>query len=338
MRAITFRILLAYTLTIIILLMPGCDSRISDNLTDDIALIQSGELIVDRDLLVEIAAEFYADHPDEYDMLVLWGSSEFAPGTSYYLPVINDVTGIGYGHYGDECFNFSAEFSSNRLQGIIWMGPYWVDKLDGLGPESTLGILAHETLHRWGAYVYFYDDNESSISDDLIGITYHWSFFLDSGASPLGGNDWKQIGDSLFTTAPVDYVEFSQLDLYLMGLIEASEVEPIRLLTNVRDENGSVLEQVRRLYKRASGPMTVIADLVEIPIDRIIEAVGIRNPQSGFNASEIKQAWIYVYPESEQPSDSDLAALKQLQNQWEDYFNQASGGRSLMITDLNIDQ
>ena len=307
-------------------------------MTDDIELIQTEGFIADRDLLVEVAEKFYTEHPDEYDMLVLWGSSEFAPGYSYYLPVTNDVTGIGYEHYGAECFNLSSEFSSSRLQGIIWMGPYWNEKLDGLGPESTLGILAQETLHRWGAHIYFYDDNESSLSDELIGITYHWSFFLDSGASPLGGNKWEQADDSLFMTVPVDYVEFSQLDLYLMGLIEANEVNPIRLLTKVRDENGAPYEQVSSLYKRASGPLTITADLVEIPIEKVIEAEGIRSPQSGFNASEIKQAWIYVYPNSGEPADSDLDALKQLQDQWRDYFDQASGGRSQIITDLKTER
>jgi len=334
----TFHKLLVYALAAFVIFMPGCDNHASGGLTDDIELIQTEGFIADRDLLVEVAEEFYAEHQDEYDMLVLWGSSEFAPGYSYYLPVTNDVAGIGYEHYGAECFNLSSEFSSSRLQGIIWMGPYWNEKLDGLGPESTIGILAQETLHRWGAHIYFYDDNESSLSDGLIGITYHWSFFLDSGASPLGGNKWEQVDDSLFMTAPVDYVEFSQIDLYIMGLIEANEVKPVRLLTNVRDENGASYEQVGRLYKRASVPLTVTADLVEIPIEKVIEAEGIRNPQAGFNASEIKQAWIYVYSSSGEPADSDLESLKQLQNQWEDYFNQASGGRSQIITDLKTER
>ena len=296
----------------------------------DIAVYQSESVVADRALLIEIANDFYRNHADQYDMLVVWGGPEFGPGSSYYMAVQNGIAGIGYEHEGPEFFDNAQDFGSERLQGIIWMGPSWTTNEEGEGPRSTLVILAQETAHRWGASVYFLDDSKGGSSDALLGDPYHWSFFLDTDASPLRGNDWEHIEGNEYRAVPVDTLEFSQLDLYLMGLISSDEVEPLMLLTNV---DGASAPNTR-FSRRVIEPFTVTADAQEVTIQQIIDVEGMRDPTQGFNAREIRQAWIYVSASTGGVVESELTMLEQLQAQWNDYFSRAAGSRSVMSTEL----
>ncbi len=310
------------------------DHKESDS--NNIVIVQSDNNIVNIELLHELTKQFYLKYPDDYDMLVFWGSSEFAPGYSFYFPIKNDNIGIGYKNIGTELFDNSNEFSSSRLQGIIWMGPDWRVKSEMRGVNSVLGVLAQETAHRWGCTIYFKDSSSSNdnISEELLGSPFHWSFFLNTGASPLGGNKWEDMGNSVFRAIPVDYVGFSQLDLYLMGLISAEEVSPVSLLTNVRDINNLSVYKFSPYFKRVTQPVTVYADVIEISIDQIIEVEGIRNPDQGFNAKNIRQAWIYIHKKDSDLLQSDIDKLEQYRSEWGRFFLDATGGRASITTEL----
>lgn len=314
------------------LLLGACD--ISDVST--IAVVQSESRFANAEMLAQVAKDFYQAHNDEYDMLVMWSSKEFGPGSSFYLPVKNDVAGIGYQHDGPEFFDNSQSFGSARLEGIIWMGPEWLTREDTMGPTSTLGILAQETAHRWGSTIQFLDedlDPKQQSSEELLGDPFHWSFFLDTVLSPLGGNQWISLGDSLYQALPVTSVEFSQLDLYLMGLIPADRVDPLNLLVNIRDAADNPDGRFSRFSKRVIETITIKADLREITLDQIVAIEGLRDT-AGFNATNIRQAWIYVTPELDALSPADLVALQTLKAQWGDFFSEATDGLSLIDTTL----
>jgi hypothetical protein len=319
-----------------LILLAGCGSGAAFALPDDIALVQSQGTVADEALLIDVAKEFYRSHPDEYDMLVFWSAPEFAPGHSFYLPVKNDVPGIGYEHEGPEFFDRSAEFGSARLQGIVWMGPDWIGGDNaGSGPRSVLGILAQETGHRWAATVHFLDAALQADSAALLEDAFHWSFYFDTGASPLGGNRWESRGGPLYQAVPVDHVEYSQLDLYLMGLLAAEEVDPLRLLVPLRSTEDSAEGKFSSALRRVLEPVTVEAEVGRIAIDQIIAAEGRRDPDAGFNARRIRQAWISVSRDADPSSAPELVALEQLQSRWNTFFSQATGGRSSMSTSLH---
>jgi len=301
----------------------------------DIAMIRSQDVVADVEMLAEVAKDFYSRYPDRYDMLVMWGGSEFAPGHSFYWPVKNDVGGIGYEKDGAEIFDDSADFGSVNLQGIIWMGPDWISNEDeGQGPRSVLGILAQETGHRWAATMRFRDAALGTDSAALLEDSCHWNRYLDTGASPMGGNQWDPLGDSLYRSFPVDHVEYCGLDLYAMGLIAAEDVNPVRLLVGAHSPDVDPADGQSKVISRLLEPVTVEADVREIAIGEIIEALGERDPEAGFNAREIRQAWIYVYHEQNQPIHSGLDKLVQLKYRWGDFFSEATGGRALMQTTL----
>jgi hypothetical protein len=313
-----------------------CGGQTSDVGSNNIALEQNEQRFAGRDLLIEIAKEFYKSHPDEYDMLVLWSAPEFGPGNSFYLPIKNDVSGIGYENEGSEFFDNSPDFGSQRLQGIIWMGPDWITNSDsGLGPRSVLGILAQETGHRWAAMAQFRDPDLNADSSALLEDAYHWNFYLNTGSSPMGGNRWEPLGDSLYKALPVDNVEFSQLDLYLMGLLAAEDMDPLELLVNTRSRNDLVDSNFSKVYSRTTQPIAVQADLLEVSIEQIIDAEGERDPDIGFNAKNIRQAWIYVYRNENFSSYSRIVELEELRKQWDGFFSDATGGRSTMNTSLH---
>lgn len=302
----------------------------------NIAIIQNQNVVADSAMLTQVAQAFYQTHPDSYDILVIWGAADFAPGHSFYLPIKNDVPGIGYQHVGDELFDNSADYGSQNLQGIVWMGPDWITNDDASdGPRSNLGILVQETGHRWAATLYFYDADLGTDSAALLEDDYHWSTYLNTEDSPMGGNNWEALGDSLYHTEPADSVRFCPLDLYTMGLLNAAEVPPITLLTNAHTAEAFADISSMNLTSQVSQPVTVEASVEEITIDQIIAAEGERYPDVGFNASMIRQAWIYVYRDANASSSTDIAVLEELKTRWSDYFSAATGGLAVMNTDLH---
>ena len=185
----------------------------------------------------EVAKEFSKNHTDDYDFLVIFSNFDFqmpeGDARAFYLGVRNDTLGIGR-----EVFDNSGFYgSSGKLQGILDMGD--VSRLPGQpldpGFEDTLYLLAHEVMHRWGAYVKF-KDAAGNVNDGLLHFepekhAAHWSFLFDSAGSVLYGNDWQDNGDGTFTSIGARRY-YSPLDLYLMGFYDKSRIPPMLLVEN----------------------------------------------------------------------------------------------------------
>src|SRR4029453_17309624 len=94
-----------------------------------------------------------------------------------------------------------------------------------LGENNTLSVMGQEVGHRWLAFLKFRDANNRTSSALLGRDQAHWSFFMDSDASVMEGNDIEDLGGGSFRT--VDAVKrYSRLDQYLMGLVPPSAVPP----------------------------------------------------------------------------------------------------------------
>ena len=165
-----------------------------------------GELFVASPSLDLVAASrrFYETHADNFDQLVFWTDTTVVTDAfAFESTVKNAITGTGL-----EVFDFSAELGSGgALQSVINMDR--ISKYPDapatkiFGETSALGILAHETGHRWLARLMFRDANRS-ISDQLLGRQRaHWSFFMDSDGSVMEGNEIEDLGGGAFRTALV---------------------------------------------------------------------------------------------------------------------------------------
>jgi|GEM_PF-569140 len=296
-----------------------------------------------------VGRKFYQTHPDNFDFLVVFGASSFpnslaGPGAfAFHEGVRNDILGIG-----ETIFNRTRDFgSAGRLQSFLNMtrlSEYPDDPNQGfLLTNSTLDILGQETGHRWSSFVSF-DDNGTN-SDKLLGRdSAHWSFFVDTDASVMEGNKWRDNGNGTFNTIEAT-TRFSPLDQYLMGLRAASEVPDFLLIDNPTSSNifsGGQPVNIAASSSRSLPPIAlpelfsarVTGTRRNISINQIITVEGNRSPAVGSAPTVFKQAFILVVPQNEAASSADLAKLERIRSAWIPYFNAATGGRGTIDTTL----
>ena len=92
-------------------------------------------------------------------------------------------------------------------------------------------MLGQEAGHRWLAFLEF-RDHTGARSEALLGRDQaHWSFFIDSDASVMEGNDIEDLGGGAFRTIGA-VQRYSLLDQYAMGLVAEHEVPPFFYVEN----------------------------------------------------------------------------------------------------------
>ena len=150
---------------------------------------------------------------------MIWTDASLVQNSfAYETTVANEIRGIGV-----DVYDASREFgSAGRLRSLAvmdWLGKYPEDpRAKFLGENNTVSVLGQEVGHRWLAFLEF-RDRTGARSDQLLGRDQaHWSFFFDSDASVMEGNDIEDLGGGSFRT--VDAVKrYSLLDQYAMGLV-----------------------------------------------------------------------------------------------------------------------
>lgn len=268
-----------------------------------------------------IGKEFFKTHKDEYDFLVIFSNFDFImpefETLAFYNPVKNDIRYIG-----QKTFNNSSYYGSNgRLQGTIDMGNIAANVSDPLNPkfDNTLNVLAHEFLHRWGSYVKFKDWN-GAVSTKLLGQDgSHWSFLLDTKGSLEYGNQWQDNGNGTFTSVGTGK-KFSPLDLYLMGMIDKSEVPPMLLI-----ENDSVD------HTRLPEPgVTISGTARKVTIDEIIAAEeGERFPSAKDSQKQFKTAFIFITSPGSF-TGQELGGIENIRNGFLTRFSILTDGKALV--------
>ena len=183
--------------------------------------------------LQDYTARFYEHFSDEFDFLIFVANVDEIidladrPGHitgGFFQRVKNYVQGIGLDTFSDN----SSWGSAGKLQGVIFVTDYTTSQLTNyttLYPGSSLrrGILTHELLHRWAAFL----DKPLSVSDG------HWNS-ISSIRGHFGGDfrsDFEEIvdlGGGRYTAAEVprdmERLLYGPLDQYLVGFIPPEEV------------------------------------------------------------------------------------------------------------------
>lgn len=212
--------------------------------------------------------------------------------STYIDPRANDVSGIGF----EDVFPPTGikEATQPPLRAILWHNNVLeMDQRAALHrTDASVGDYARylfllELSHLWGPDISLPDPG----ADDAIGFPFHWSFFLDVGGGPAGGNPWTENGDGTFTVVPGNpgTVKYSMLDLYLMGLATPDEVDPFRILiptdvpTTPTDPfwGGAYSGQSFPWFDVENEPLTVTATTRELTVDDVIAANGERAPVAG---------------------------------------------------------
>jgi len=219
----------------------------------------------------DITKEFYKKYPDDFHFITI--HTTYPPTGALHFSAKNFIKGIGLPIY-----NLTSIYGSKgKLLGVNWL-PDIKTAIEMILPDQSyileldekrqVSMLLHETTHQWAAYVDFIDENgkrSDSLRTPYLGRV-HWNKKLETGYDPLGGYSWIDNGNGTFTAKPVDpdRLGYSNLTLYLMGLISKSEVGPIKLIISDRDES-------------TFGPeYTISGTLKTISIQQIIDAEGER--------------------------------------------------------------
>jgi hypothetical protein len=241
-----------------------------------------------------------------------------------------------------------------------------------LGLYSPISILAHEVFHRWAAFVPFVHptkgigpDSLDLRSDDQV----HWSFFVnnrvpasqfggDPRTSSLNGNAFLDFGphpacvhpgERIFLTEPNELVDgYTELDQYLMGLRQESEVAPFYYIDEpTAPRSGASFEFARSSF--AVDDLAVCGKRVNLTVQNIagFPGVGARLPAIGDetdsdaagNPQPDHKTMAFILLVREGSPDAHTDAIRHVDNfrtVWMTYGNgPATGGRGRFDTSLN---
>jgi hypothetical protein len=284
-----------------------------------------------------LARAFYSAYPDEFDTLYVWTDFKFDNGTGYAhaFNIRNDISGIGL-----RIFDQGAIYGSPaRLSSILTMGNIidsWPDDPDShvVGLNSAISIVCHEQGHRWLSYVRFAEGREAR--DDLLGRSLeHWSFLLDTRTNSAGsfsslmeGNAWRNNGVGIFTTVETAVNHFSDLDLYLMGLLPSDQVDDLAYLDVDED-----LQELIRSRSPVSG-FSMSAPQKKVSIEKIIRHEGPRTPDHTSSPKNFRVAFVLLVERGKQPSPSTIEKLDRYRRQQERYFSLATRRRASLDSSL----
>jgi predicted small secreted protein len=274
-----------------------------------------------------VAKKFYQTHPDNYDQILLWTDQPLIQDAfAYELTVANEVRGIG-----QDIYDLSRSLgSAGRLRSLVvmdWLGKYPEDPAAKfLGENSTLSVLGQEVGHRWLAYMNF-RDRTGARSEALLGRDLaHWSFFFDSDASVMEGNDIEDQGGGQFRT--VDAVKrYSRLDQYAMGLVGVASVPPFFFVESPAGTTKT----------RGSAPAVGVSftgTKREVLIEDVVSVMGQRLPSVADSSKTHRQAFIYVVSNGRTLDSGQVAKLDRFRREWETFFAGATEHRMSADTRL----
>ena len=278
---------------------------------------------------VAVTQKFYQTHADSFDQLVLWTDAAIITDAfAYETTVANEIRGIGI-----DVYDASRDFGSGgRLRSLAimdWLGKYPDDPTQRfLGENNTLSVLGQEVGHRWLAFLEF-RDRTGARSQALLGRGLaHWSFFFDSDASVMEGNDIEDLGGGAFRTAAA-VQRYSRLDQYAMGLLSESQVPPffyVESPTNVVPSRGS--EDAPRVGVTFNGTRR------DVLIQDITAVEGPRAPSVADSPKTHRQAFVYLVGNGKTVDAGQVDKVDRIRRQWEAFFQQATEGRMRAETRL----
>jgi hypothetical protein len=279
--------------------------------------------------LVTLARRFYETHPDSYDQLVVWTDRRLLTDAfAYEVTVANATKGIGVDLFDDSTFFGSA----GRLRSMVMMdsiGKYPANPQDVVqGENSTLSVLGQETGHQWLAFFEFRDASGRRSSALLGRDLAHWSFFTDSDASVMEGNDIEDLGGGSFRTVGT-VSRFNAADQYAMGLREPSEVPPFFYV-----ENPVNVQPPKQADSAPRTGVTFSGTRRDVLIQDIVAVMGERQPPASASPRVHAQAFIHLVSAGATPDASAIAKIDRIRREWEAFFQKATDGRMRVETRL----
>ena len=279
--------------------------------------------------LVALTRKFYSTHNDNYDQLVLWADAPvISDAFAYETTVKNEIRGIGVDTY-DLAADFGSAGRLRRLVVMDWLGKYPDNPMQKfLGENNTVSVLGQESGHRWLTFLEFRDRTNQQ-SQALLGRDLaHWSFFFDSDASVMEGNDIEDLGGGSFRTVGA-VQRYSLLDQYAMGLVSDTSVG-----ASFYVENPTNMSSTRTNESAPEVGVTFNGTRRDVLMADITAIQGDRVPSAADSARVHRQAFIYLVSSGKTADSGQVSKLDTIRRAWEAFFLQATDRRMQAITTL----
>jgi hypothetical protein len=240
----------------------------------------------------------------------------------YYEPLANDTRGIGYAHIDPrELFDLTP---LHQLEGIAFLNdwPYWQSHAGEL--QSAFD---HELGHRWGARVHANVRGVPSAA--LLGREQsHWSYYFDTGGSPLEGNVWRDHPPGYTSETPLYPDRFSPFDLYAMGVEPPDRVPPARLLLEPLPSGADCrgMEPSAVSPPQTCAPLELAAEPVSVSIDDVIAVEGPRQPSAEPEPRAVRVLVLMLHSSNIPWSADDCQAAALALRERVDGFERATSG------------
>ena len=280
--------------------------------------------------LAAVAKRFYASHQDLYDQLLIWTDTSLVTDNTFAFEttVANAITGIGVGQYNDA----AAFGSAGRLSSMVMfdtLSKYPSDPNQVfLGANDTLSLMGQEVGHRWLAFLNFRDASGGN-SDALLGRDKaHWSFFMDSDASVMEGNDIEDLGGGNFRTVRA-VSRYSRLDQYAMGLVGPNDVPKFFYV-----ESPANVQPSRDATDGPETGVTFAGTRRDVLLSDVVAAMGARSPSVRESPKVHRQAFLYVISNGATLADGDVRKIDTFRKAWQTFFTQAVDKRMRAETRL----
>ncbi|AKU91956.1 hypothetical protein AKJ08_2343 [Vulgatibacter incomptus] len=267
-------------------------------------------------------------------------------GGAYYQPIANEIRGTGMQLHD---FRSALIGSGSKLQGLVSMNLWWScaygywfqDGCRDKPPFATTfrsihGILGQEVGHRWGAFLSFRDPVTQKANKAMLGRdAAHWSYWLDSGGSPMEGNRWIDQKNGKFRLEHVPFTRYSDFDLYAMGIMEADEVQPSFLIHAAGCPGSNYCDAAAA---PESSVKLVDGARVDVTIGDVLNLYGNRSPSFANAARTTRTLFVFnQLKDGGLGSDKDAAVMKidALRRYWNEYFYEATFTRMRAITTVS---
>ncbi|MDB4971398.1 MAG: hypothetical protein JWN44_7087 [Myxococcales bacterium] len=282
-----------------------------------------------------ITKRFLTKYADDFDEVIIFTTFEDngAPGAlAYEISIFQDIQNIG-----DDILDDTALWGSGtkRMHAFVNMMRWSQFESDGMATTDPNNffypVLGQEFAHRWLSFVKYKDALGRSSAAMLGRDAAHWASTLETNGSVLDGNTIVPQTDGTFLVT--EYMQrYSDLDLYIMGLIPANKVKPFFRVDGAKLMDGTPVD--------ATQPVSVGAKMTgtreNIIIDQVVAALGARFPDYAAAPKSFRTAFVVLTAPGEKASAGIEAArlLDKVRKVWEQKFKEYTGGAGTMCTNL----
>ena len=268
-------------------------------------------------------------------------------GGAFYMPIYNEIQGTGM-RVHDLRMYFGG--LGSRIHGLVSMNVWWScdagewfqDGCTDAPPFATTfrsihGILGQEVGHRWGAMLSFTDPRTDRKSTEILGRDKsHWSYWLNTGGSPLEGNRWIDEGGGNFRIEHAAFTKYSDFDLYAMGVMDDGEVRPTFL---IRPTGCPGSRDCDPTTAPESGLPRVQGERVDVTLADVQDDLGYRTPGFGEATRVSRQIFVFNTIKDAEPSiappEQAIPKLEAVRKYWNEYFYEATFTRMRSITTVS---